>query len=387
MEKKRLWIVTEMFFPEERATAYILTEYAKELSKKYDVRVICATRASSPEFDAPSKFKIYRVHCPNLNKNKIFQRLLSLIIVGLSLFMQTLIRTRKNDKVLAVTNPISLVLFVSWVKYIHNYHLTFLVHDVFPENTMATQLLRPSSLTYKILMNLFDLAYSKANRLIVLGRDMQQIMHRKSPNVDIEIIENWAEPSIIPTDKCIKRIDEPIILQYAGNVGRVQGILPFLRLYEKAANPNLRFHIWGDGAMSKVIASYVTEHKLTTVSLHGKYHRDKQNEIFGSCDISLISLSNNMLGLGVPSKSYNIMAAGRPILYIGHPESEISRVVSENKIGYTFNNTDEQGIINFLRSLNHSSLPDLKEKGRQARTLCETSYKEGTIMRKVLSII
>jgi glycosyltransferase involved in cell wall biosynthesis len=41
-----------------------------------------------------------------------------------------------------------------------------------------------------------------------------------------------------------------------------------------------------------------------------------------------------MLGLGVPSKAYNIMATGKPILIIAHEKSEISRCVSEFNLGW-----------------------------------------------------
>jgi len=41
MEKRKIWIVTELFYPEETAVAYIFTRIADHLSEKYDVRVIC----------------------------------------------------------------------------------------------------------------------------------------------------------------------------------------------------------------------------------------------------------------------------------------------------------------------------------------------------------
>ena len=41
-----------------------------------------------------------------------------------------------------------------------------------------------------------------------------------------------------------------------------------------------------------------------------------------------------MIGLGVPSKTYNILSAGKPILYIGDINSEIGLLIKENNLGY-----------------------------------------------------
>lgn len=39
--KNTLWIVTELFPPDETSTSYILGEIANAMSKKYQVKVIC----------------------------------------------------------------------------------------------------------------------------------------------------------------------------------------------------------------------------------------------------------------------------------------------------------------------------------------------------------
>ena len=38
---EKLWIVSELFYPEETSTSYLLTKIANAMSNKYDVNVIC----------------------------------------------------------------------------------------------------------------------------------------------------------------------------------------------------------------------------------------------------------------------------------------------------------------------------------------------------------
>ena len=127
--------------------------------------------------------------------------------------------------------------------------------------------------------------------------------------------------------------------------------------------------------------------KIRNVLFDGGYSRNKQSEILGSCDIALITLADEMYGLAVPSKSYNIMAAGKPILYIGNSGSEIWKVVSDNKIGFCFQWTEKERLIEFLNNLSTSQLETLREMGNRARKLAEYSYSESVILGKYLDII
>lgn len=74
--------------------------------------------------------------------------------------------------------------------------------------------------------------------------------------------------------------------------------------------------------------------KYPNVFFHGPYFRSQQNEVLSACDIALVTLQKGMYGLGVPSKTYNILASGRPILFLGPKDSEIDLLVREEGIGY-----------------------------------------------------
>lgn len=74
----------------------------------------------------------------------------------------------------------------------------------------------------------------------------------------------------------------------------------------------------GDGALKDKLIKYVEEIGLTNkINFFGNYSREEQNKILNYTDIALVTLSKGMYGLGVPSKTYNILAAGKPILFIG----------------------------------------------------------------------
>lgn len=388
---KKLWIVTELFYPKETATAYILTEYAKVLRAKYKVNVICASEKNEDKKNIEG-VNIYRIIAPDLNKDKLIQRVLRFVFVSFMLGMTVLFKCKRQDKVLIATNPAPMLLFIVLIKQIKRFNLSILVHDVFPENAIAAKIYKNDhSLQYKILKRWFDWSYSKANQLIVLGRDMKDVMINKIgknfERIDVSIVENWAEQGIIRNFDNVKCENEDcIVIQYAGNIGRVQGLFEFVDIFSRVDNPFVKFEIWGYGALEYELRKYVKENNIHNVIFCGKYTRGEQNEVLHRCDISLVSLSSKMYGLGVPSKSYNIMAASNPILYIGDIRSEIALTIKENDIGYCFDNSDEEGIFNFLSNIKVSDRKKL-DLMRERVLKASEKYSHEAISMKILDTV
>ena len=123
------------------------------------------------------------------------------------------------------------------------------------------------------------------------------------------------------------------------------------------------------------------------VKFNGPYSRSLQQEVLNDSDLSLVTLVKGMYGLGVPSKTYNILAAGKPILYIGEKNTEIWLTVEENKIGYCFEPQDSEGIISFLRHLGKADIPVLKEMGQKARELAFRKYSKSAILEKFVDAL
>lgn len=328
--------MTELFPPDETSTSYILGEIANVLVKKYRVGVICGPEIydKRKKLDEKARFHldesivVKRVQVYDFDKNTVIGKTLSFIFMSHCLMSLVHKYVHKGDKVLMVTNPAPLVLLMSRLKKSVDFELNIMVHDVFPENTFPAGLRLPM---YGFIKQMFDKAYAKADQLIVLGRDMQEILMKKvergskskgdSPR--ITVIENWAD---IENIKPQAMPDGKIILEYAGNIGRVQGLDNIINNLPS----DVEFHIYGTGSVENTLKRM----NHPRVFFHGPYFRSQQNEVLAACHIALVTLQDGMCGLGVPSKTYNILASGRPILFFGPKNSEIERLVRKSDIGY-----------------------------------------------------
>lgn len=373
IHNKILWIVTELFPPDETSTSYILGQIANAMAKKYQVKIICGPEIydkrkkldENNHFCLDKSIEVFRANGADLDKNTTKGKALSFLLMSKRMISLVKQHVRKDDKVLMVTNPAPLVVLMSRLKKKVGFELNILVHDVFPENTKPAGLKLP---LYGMIKHVFDKAYSRADQLIALGRDMKDVLEKKvlnsSENIPkITIIENWADINGIKSQSMPQG---KIVLEYAGNIGRVQGLDKVIEQLPESVD----FHIYGTGSMEEMLKKM----NHPRVFFHGPYFRSQQNEVLAACHIALVTLQEGMYGLGVPSKTYNILASGRPILFFGPKNSEIDLLVREKRIGYC--GWPEKW-----------DKDELVEMGERARELAIKEYSEKTILNKFIKAI
>jgi glycosyltransferase involved in cell wall biosynthesis len=109
--------------------------------------------------------------------------------------------------------------------------------------------------------------------------------------------------------------------------------------------------------------------------------RSEQNEFLNACDVAILSLVPGMLGLAVPSRTYNLMAAGKPIIALVSECSEVAMVVREEGIGWVVEPGDVEKAVQALQAA-RGSKKLLIEMGSRARQTAETKYSPDYILRQ-----
>ena len=375
-----LWIISELFPPEETSTGYIMGEIANVMTKKYNV----LGKSNVIE----SSVQLYRVPAVKENKNSKMSRIKKFLFMSWQLYKVAMKEIKKEDKVLMVSNPFPLIVLMGHLRKCRDFNLTMLVHDIYPEGLFTDMALPPFA--YKLAEKIFNKAYSRVDTFISIGRDMNDVLERKcygqKHQPKIVNIENWGDVDGIKPKN--RESDGFIKIQYAGNIGNAQGLGEMVEMVNEANNFFVKFGIWGTGSAEEKIKERVEELSLQNqVVFYGPYSRNQQLEVLNDSDISLVTLVKGMYGLGVPSKTYNILAAGKPILYIGEYGTEIWRTVEENQIGYCFEPDDKKGIVNFIKSLSVEKLPFLRTMGLKSRNLAEKLYSRDAILAKFLEAV
>ncbi len=380
--KQNLWIISELFYPEETSTALILTELAIKLSEKYNVKVI----AGEPVYDIdndnirelPVQIEIHRIKGKKINKNNVLKRLIRASLLRKQFSKELESYSIVGDKVLAVTNPVFNILGISKICQKKKLYFTILVQDIFPENSISAGLLKIWNPLYTILVKKFNNAYRRANKIITCGADMKKIIEAKIKNSTIPVVSipNWANVNELR----YKSINDTkkIIIKFAGNIGRVQGVNKILNIIKKVTNPDINFVFQGSGACAQLVKDSETNNIIYKKS----YKRIDEQNVLSESTIGLVSLDSGMYGLGVPSKTYNIMACGRPVLFIGPVDSEIYNLVKNYNLGWAFDINKEDEVLSFLNTLSINDLSLLSEKGMKARQVAENIFSKEKLLNR-----
>lgn len=395
--KQRLWLVCELYYPELTSTGNYVTQIGTGLASDFDVMAICAQPnyaakgARVPKRDEHLGVEIYRVWSTTLNKNFLPFRLVNMITIGISMFFRALASFGRGDKVMVATAPWTLPYPTALAALIKGADYTVLLHDIYPDTLVAIGKTRPTSVIFRALDLLNRWLYRHAKSLIVVGRDMQEKVLEKLCGADIPVIviPNWSDLQYVwPTSRAEGSlledlgISDKLVLMSAGNIGRPNDIETVVDAAEKLlGNSDVHFVFVGSGAKKAWLEREVSARQLTNVSLLGSRPREGQNSFLNACDLGLIPLVAGMRGIAMPSRTYNFLAAGKPVLALCDKGSELARVIDEEQVGWHVEPGDSERLAKLIVSIAANG-PELIEMGKRARAAAELKYSQETAIER-----
>lgn len=384
-----LWVLTEVYYPEEISTGYYLTSMAEGLAATREVKVITgqpkhmSRGQRAPKREVRNNVEIFRAWGTTLDKNVFLFRLTNMLAIGLSIFFKSLRRFRKGDHVLVVTAPASLPVTTTLAAMFKGATLTLLVQDSYPEILIAVGVSKKDSLFVKTVHFVNRWVYKYATNIVVMGRDMNELFAAKTAGLEANIITipNWADlETIHPTPRndnallCELGIEDKFVFMYAGNIGHPSDIETIVEAADLLAErEEFHFVFIGAGVKKKWLKSEVNRRDLKNVTILDYRPRGEQIVFLNACDIGLVALIKGMWGTAMPSRTYNIMAAGKPVLALTEENSELARVIDEEEIGWHI----EPGNAEVLRSTIlelYAQRDRLTEMGHRAREAAFEKY-------------
>ncbi len=385
----RLWILTEVYYPEEISTGYYMTAIAEGLAEGRTVKVLTgqpkhASRGlKAPKLETRNRVKVIRTWGTTLDKNIFLFRLINMGTIGISMFFQSIRRFKKGDHVLVVTAPPSLPFTTTLAALLRGASFTLLVQDSYPEILIAVGSVKGDSL-FVHLVNFFNRwVYKYASKVIVMGRDMNELFREKTTGHDVPIvtIPNWADlESVGPTPRTNNAllnelgISDKFVFMYAGNIGHPTDVETIIECAEKLLDrEQFHFVFIGAGAKKKCVENTVKVRLLRNVTVLDYRPREEQIVFLNACDVGLVALIKGMWGTAMPSRTYNIMAAGKPILALTDARSELAQVIDEDNIGWHIPPGDPDSLLEAILDI-YERRSDLDEMGGRAREAALQKY-------------
>ena len=169
-------------------------------------------------------------------------------------------------------------------------------------------------------------------------------------------------------------LEGKFVVGYSGNLGRVHEFATVLdAAVQLADREDIVFLFIGGGHQLGALKAEAGRRGLVNVQFQPYQPRERLAQSLGACDAHLVTLRSGLEGLVVPSKFYGIIAAGRPVLFVGAADGEIAGLVHEGQCGQAFQVGDAQALAQCLRGLADGPAR-AREWGENARRLFDARF-------------
>ena len=403
--KKKLLIYAHYFYPDVASTGQILTELCEGMMDTFDITVICVVPSYSGTIDEKYKtkriykeehngIKIIRVRVPEFQKSNKISRIKNLLAYFFNSLLATL-KIEKQDYIYTISQPPILggVLGVLG-KWIKGGKLIYNIQDFNPEQTMAVGYSK-NKLLLNTVMAVDKFSCKKADKVIVVGRDMQETLRNRFNNKKVPknvFINNWInEKDIYPLAQNHPRIVEfkekynlqdKFIIMYSGNIGLYYDLENIIKVIgEFKDREDVVFAFVGDGTVKDKVEAYVSENNLSNVTFIP--YQDKADLIYSlnAADIHWVVNAKGIKGVSVPSKLYGVMAAGKPVLGVLDEGSEARLIVEDCNCGVCIEPGNYKEISNNIEYILNNK-EEIRALGLNGRQYLETNLTKEVSINK-----
>ena len=229
---------------------------------------------------------------------------------------------------MTLTTPPLLSLIGTYLKKVRGSNHFIWEMDVYPDIAVDLNVLDENSIVTRVCRTLANFSRHEADGVMVLGECMRErLLGHGIPIHKIHITENWADGKVIqPVAHCL---EDRLTILYSGNLGLAHDVETFSQaMLELRADPHFYFVFAGGGFHHGRLADWCAENGIVNASFRCYCNLSDLGKSLGEGDVGLVTQKASCSGSVVPSKVYGLMAAGRPILYIGPKKSTPSNIVN-----------------------------------------------------------
>ncbi len=282
------------------------------------------------------------------NSKRALPRIFSMLSFAFSsLFAWRFLRQQEIDFLIVESPPLTLALSGFILAKLAGARLITNISDVWPLSAKEMGAIDDGHL-YRLLERMEQFVYKKS--LFCIGQSSEIVQHlTKSGCREPYLFRNGINPARF-TQNAEEHLpqDQYLFIVYAGLLGFAQGIYNLCKAID-FNQLGAEFHIYGAGGEQEALSELVEEHPHRGIFFHGAVSRDEIPAVLSRADVTIIPLALNIFG-AVPSKIYESMAAGVPILFSG--DGEGARIINSDNVGWVSPPADYEALkrnIAYLR--------------------------------------
>ena len=335
------------------------------------------------------RFAMYRE-----GKNAILRALRYFLISGIQFWKG--VWTKDIDLIYVASTPPTQGALAALVKKFKRVPFVYNLQDIFPDSLAGTDLAKKGGLLWKIGRVIENFTYRNADKIIVISQDFKQnIMAKGVPEDKIEVVYNWVDQNTVvdvprQENKLFDKYGldrNKFYITYSGNIGLTQNMDMLLEVMEEFQNEDSNIHLVliGEGAYKKNVEEIVAVKHLSNVTMLPFQPYEDISHVFSLGDAGLVISKPGVGANSVPSKTWSIMSASRPVL-ANFDENELKSIIEDNNCGIFTKAGEKESFKQAILKLN-GNRELCKEMGKNGRQFVMDNLTKEVGTQKYVDVI
>ena len=370
----KILLVTQHYAPFPSTTSGYMTEIAKELARYSRVLVISSSPHSGVESSpAPGEPEVIEIKSWWPEKSALVSRSFATILFSIQAFMSVIEHARREDVVLCVTTPFTLPYTVTLAARLKKAASALIIYDLYPDTLVMAGFLGASSTLTGWFRAANRTIFQWLDAIVVIGRDMSARLldYPKLTSSKINLIPNWATlpayyRELEPENPYRQSCHGKFIVAMSGTAGFTHdpaSVFEAARILK--GNRDITFLLSGEGVGWTKLKEMQAASQLPNVTLIERVPDSELDSFLSAGDVWIIPYRKNNAGVSVPSRIYNLLAVGRPIIICSEANSEAALLVHEEDIGWVVPPEDPRAIAEAI-TVAASTPSDANRKAHRA---------------------
>lgn len=378
------------YYPEQFASSYLWVNVAESFAKEQFCHIVCcptpcrgvsketreAFKQKKEEFLYNGKLHIVRFPLFKEGETPI-SRFIRYFYLSTYMFFWSIVSDKNNncDVIFAGSTPPFQGAMAALVKKCKKIPFVYNLQDVFPDSLVGTGMAKKDGILWKIGRLIEDFTYRNADKIIVISEDFKKnIMAKGVPETKIEVIYNWVDETAVvdvPRGENIlfdkyKLDRNKFYITHNGNIGLTQNMDLLVDVAKDLEeNKDIHFVIVGNGAYKERLERLILEKDVSNITIIPFQPYEDISHVFSLGDVSLVISKPGVGANSVPSKTWSIMSASRPVL-ANFDENELKSIIEVNECGIFTKAGDKSAFMDAILKLYHNR--DLcREYGKNGR--------------------
>ena len=306
------------------------------------------------------------------------------------------IRTKDIDCIFLVSTPPIQGVLGGVLKKIKKVPFVYNLQDIFPDSLAGTGLAKKDGLLWKMGRVLENFTYRNADKIIVISEDFKKnIMAKGVPEEKIVVVYNWVDQNAVidvPRERN-KLFDKygldrsKFYIEYSGNIGLTQNMDMLLEVREElqTSYPDICLALVGEGAYKEQVEKIVADKQLKNVVMLPFQPYEDISHVFSLGDAGLVISKPGVGANSVPSKTWSIMSASRPVL-ANFDENELKDILAGNECGIFTKAGDKEAFKQSVITL-YENRELCKEYGKNGRQFVMDNLTREVGTQKYVDVI